>query len=208
MRVLSIDFDIIMEPCVNLYNSIAGEDNTGIREIEQEFPFIRPVLLPNFITYEKVTAFLINIFKSFPKENITFINDHNQIAHLLKDATDVDLCNIDHHHDICYDDLTVSSRIILPDVGNWVKYLYDRNIITHYTWINNPNSIFPDDDIEDYYLDENYEFQQINLLQIIGKFDKLIICHSPQWVPTNYDALWNIWLTIANEMYDTTFEVI
>ena len=208
MRVLSIDFDIIMAPCIQLYNSMADDDNRGIRDAEEYFPQLKFILMPDFNTYIKLTTFLIRQLKNCPKEKVFFIEDHNKLAKLLEGEKDVDLCNIDHHHDICYGDFKISSRILIPNVGNWVKYLKDKGIVTHYTWVYNNTSNFPDDDIEDYYLDEWYEFQQIDLSQIIGQIDKLVICHSPQWVPSNYDALWDIWIKIAEEWYGTEFDVI
>ena len=209
MRVLTIDFDIMMGSIIELYNNMASAGEGGIRYLEEMYPQLQPILMPNFGVYEYITSFFINQFKTMKAENLYFIREHNGIIPIIENETDVDLCNIDHHHDVCYGNFRASSKIILPNEGNWVKYLKDKGVIANYTWVHNPNSLFPDEDeITDTYINEEYELQQINLDNIVGKVDKVIICYSPEWIPSNYDALWDIWMTIANNWFGKEFEVI
>ena len=94
MIVVSIDFDIIMEPSIEFYNNFAG--NRG-RDL-----FRDPLLQgcnANLDTYKRLTIWLIQNINC----DISFILNHQEIINFIPDNCDT-LINIDHHHDLGYSD--------------------------------------------------------------------------------------------------------
>ena len=63
MNIVSIDFDIIMEPDINLYNDWVGVDNLeGINTYIKDYKILEN-LKANLSIYEYLTKFLINLFQ-------------------------------------------------------------------------------------------------------------------------------------------------
>lgn len=195
-----------MRPSIEFYNDLVSEEWT-VSGIEREYPIITTVLPPDFNIYDRIVRLIMRQFKQLEQSKVFFIKDHNKAVDLLRGYTDVSLCNIDHHHDVGYEDTTPLTNIIRPDVGNWVKYLKDKKIVTNYTWIHNPNSTFPESKL-DKYINNHYELQQIQTNQFDKQIDLLIICNSPEWIPSMYQPLFNILLNIAEEWYQTEFEIL
>lgn len=205
MNVLTIDFDIIMRPSIQLYNNLI-DDEIMIADLERDFPILTKALPPDLYIYHYLTEFLVRQFKKMDASKVFFVNDHDAVIKLVDNTTDVSLCNIDHHHDIAYQ-LDADQRIFVPHVGNWVKYLRDKGVVTHYIWVHNPNSDPPTDDLREKYLDSDYELQQMDL-DNVPDIDMLIICNSPEWIPSDYQEMWEIWVSIAEAWYGQEFEVI
>lgn len=206
MNCLTIDFDIIMKPCIQLYNDLI-DDNWTIPQIESNFPTLPLVLQPDFFIYEYITRFLIRVFKALPSNKVFFIKDHGTAGRLLDNYKNVNLTNIDHHHDIGYGATTARMQLSAPHTGDWVKYLKDKKIVTTYNWIGNSNSVYPKTELEPY-IDCSIELPQIDLNKFVEQIDMLIICNSPEWIPSQYQTLWDIWVGIAEEWYGVEFEII
>lgn len=102
MNCLTIDFDIIMAPSIGLYNDLISDDWT-LGKIEKEYPNLSLVLPPDYYLYEYITKYLIHVFKNTSPEKIFFIQSHETAAKILEELTNIQLVNIDHHHDIGYD---------------------------------------------------------------------------------------------------------
>jgi len=204
VNCLTIDFDIIMRPSIELYNDLIDND-FGIQDLEHDFPVLTKVLPPDLYIYNYLTRFLIREFKKLPAEKVFFVESHEKVAKLLEGQSDVMVCNIDHHHDVAYE-MEAKTPVFVPGAGNWLKYLKDKGIVTYYTWVHNPNSSQPDDDLAPY-IDSQYELQQMDL-ETVPEIDMLIICNSPEWIPSDYQELWNIWVSIAEEWYGTEFSTL
>lgn len=204
--ILTIDFDLIMAPSIQLYNDIVGDDY-GINKVIQEYPLLEYTLTADFFIYEFLTRGLMNLFKKISAENVHFISDHHNIIPIVKDLEEFELINIDHHHDIAYGNTRATSKIHKADCGNWVKYLSDLNKIEKYTWICNKNSVMPGAGLSKPYLYENLEIQTIDFNKF-ENIDKLIICNSPHWVPPNIQALFMSWVGIAEEFYGKNFDIV
>lgn len=195
-----------MKPSINFYNDLVNEE-WSVSGIEKEYPMVAAVLPPDFGIYQYITKFMVQLFQHLDKNKIFFVRDHNKVVDLLKGNTNVSLCNIDHHHDVGYEDVTPLTIIRFPDVGDWVKYLKDEKIVSSYTWIHNPNSEFPDEGLN-IYLNKDYELQQVNLDLFTDQVDMLIICNSPEWIPALYQPLFDTWVSMAEAWYKTEFEVL
>ncbi len=138
MTVTTIDFDIIMAPAIESYNDLISEEQ-GMTQLCKQYPYFNYAEADLYI-YEYLTRFLIAISKKIDANKIYFISNHELAYEILINLKEpFELINIDHHHDINYFD-EWDKPIIMPDDGNWVKALFDRNKITKYTWIGNPNS--------------------------------------------------------------------
>lgn len=206
MNCLTIDFDIIMKPAITLYNDLVG-DNWTMNGIEKECPNLPLVLPPDYYIYEYLTRFIVKLFKTVPADKVFFIKSHEMAAKLLEGNTDVKLTNIDHHHDVGYEGIHSKTKLRFPHTGDWVKYCKDNGIVSSYLWIGNPNSIYPKDELE-HYIDQSVELSQIDLLTFSEEVDMLIICNSPEWIPSMYQPLWDVWVGIAEEWYGVEFQLL
>lgn len=206
-NIVTIDFDIIMAPSINLYNNIVGP-NKWENEFSQDL-LIR-LSFADLQHYHNITLWLLNIIKQIPKEKVHFIFDHEQVLNYIPLAEEVNLINIDHHHDIGYGladqkDITDANLTC----GNWIKYLINHGKLVKYHWINNKNSTPLENDI---ITDEQKKmFITTNLIDFnlndITDIDELIICLSELWIPPNYRHLFYTWLDICNTSYSTHFEL-
>ena len=205
-NVLTIDFDLIMAPSIELYNDIIG-DEEGINEVIQKYPLLEYTLTADFFIYEALTRGLMILFKKIPADNVYFISNHQDIIPIVGDLEKFSLINIDHHHDIAYGSTKPTSFIRQAECGNWVKYLSDLGKIKEYIWIHNKNSIMPKIGFSKPYLYEDLEIQTIDFNKF-ENIDKLVICNSPHWVPPNVQALFMTWIGIAEEYYGKNFEIL
>ena len=205
-KILTIDFDIVMGPSIQLYNDIIN-DNKGIDKIIKQYPLLEYTLTGDFFVYEALTRELVKFFKNLSAKDICFIREHHSIINELKSVDEYILYNVDHHHDLGYNTTRPTSKIIRPDCGNWVKYLYDQGKIKEYVWICNENSDFPMNGLEKTYL-KDWAYIKETDFRNFKDINKLIICNSPQWVPPNFQALFMSWIGLAEEYYETEYKVI
>ena len=187
MNVVSIDFDIIMAPSIEFYNNL-----TNNRYLFDD-PLLK-VCNADLDHYRKLTTWFFKNLKNVEYENLIFIKSHEQIVNYIN-LGDV-VYNIDHHHDLSYKEHEENKC----NCGNWVKYLFDNNIIKDYIWINNPNSIQPR-----YFKGkiEQCTFDSFNLDSL--EADKVIICLSPEWVPPQYHSLLYSWMDICGKGFEVTY---
>ena len=190
MNIVSIDFDIIMAPSIEFYNNFTHD----------RYLFDNPLLKvcnADLEHYRKLTTWFFKNLKNVNYENVIFIKSHEQAVNYINKGDT--LINIDHHHDLGYK----KEEDIKPDepkchCGNWVKYLFDNNIISDYIWINNKNSTQP------LYFNGKIEqcaIEDYNLDSLTG--DKVIICLSPEWVPPQFHPLFYSWMDICGKGFNT-----
>lgn len=198
-QIVSIDFDIIMAPSINLYNNLVP----GIDwEALEKDPYFQ-ILKIDTIHYQKIFNYVMYCIQYLPKENIHFIEDHSQIVNYVTDKCD--LINVDHHHDIGYgDDIKEQEK---PTCANWVLYLYENNLINTYTWINNDNSdLIPTENKADMLMSicglQNFELLSLEVP------DELILCLSEPWTPPYIRPLFYTIMDICNRYYNTHFDIV
>lgn len=203
MNVTTIDFDIIMAPVIESYNDLIEKDKM-LDNILDKYPYMNNMQGDLFI-YEYLTRFIVQTIKEIDQSNVYFITSHEQIVDIINNTQDkIDLVNIDHHHDLGYDITNWNKKESNAYVGNWVKFLYDRNQINSYIWIGDEYSIMPDQDCLIGY--SFFNVKEINLLNVIKKTDVLVICESPEWIPFHYTPLFQSWEGLCETWYNVKFD--
>lgn len=199
MRILSIDFDAIMFPCIRLYNEYcAGKENdTQIwNMLEDRFG------MSDFLNYD---ATLYTDIATLVAKNVghgaTFvpIQEHDELITYLKDnqlvEQDMEIVNLDYHHDIMYHRESVSQILDfdLYSCADWLGYLLLKNPNNIGTWIRCPgsNNYFADSTNQDF--GERFIVKNLKDLPDLmnEQFDIVFLCLSPQWVPYRYHHLYN-----------------
>ena len=183
--ILTIDFDVIMWPSVELYNNLPG----GWEERFQRFPMLGNCLI-DYDLYHRLTNLFIYLLN---KTNIHFIEHHDEIVSYLTNDTLYHVINVDYHHDWYYNEED-SDKVEKLNCGNWVKYLNDNNMLSFYTWINTSNSNFCNDIFEN----NKIEFFNINEIELTDFFvpNEVFICLSPDWIPPYIQPLCFLWKDI------------
>ena len=140
------DFDIIMSPCIQLYNNYSTDDWEALCSHFEILKFAKP----DYIHFKRLLRLLLKLSKSMKKENIHFIVSHEMIATYVDENIDdtISLINIDHHHDIAYVDKDIENKIEYLNCGNWVKYLSEKGKLENYVWIKNEDSTDYTEDIK------------------------------------------------------------
>ena len=142
--------------------------------------------------YRAIANILIDAKQSIGKDNIHFIINHEEILQYLPKDEEFNLYNIDHHHDMGYEE-KIGVR---PQCGDWVCHAYDKYPMKKYYWVSDDLGIDPDTD--------KYEVQRLRVnsfsyYNILPETSKVIVCLSPTWVPSQfypfYDLLHDLVLT-------------
>lgn len=203
-NILSIDFDIIMAPTINLYN---GKVPAVKWEGELENDKYLQLATADLQHYQKLTEYLLYLTKKLPKEKIHFILDHEQIALKLNldQEKEYIITNIDHHHDIAYNDKEVEYIEGMPNCADWAKWLIERGMVKTYRWINNSNSTAVFKEELNKMINITVDLSKFDLFSQIDP-DEVFICLSPPWVPPMYRTLFYCWMDILNRIYDTHFD--
>lgn len=198
MNVLSIDFDIIMAPDINLYNPLVGPSPEGertITKIMDDYPMLKGCRA-DLGHYQKIMNYILDVVKLLDIKDIRISYSHEDIKNLLSDLKDVHVFNIDHHHDLGYPNPDQNPEEMPITCANWGEYFFQQNIITKFTWLKNSNS-----DIHPDYKDDGRV-----IMMDLGSFDlnelppmdKVFICLSPEWVPEMYHPLFYSMLDLIN----------
>lgn len=196
-NIVTIDFDIIMAPSIELYNDSVKKGWDYLLQFNQ-----MKLLTADLIHYQRLTNWLIKIIKKMDKENIYFIEDHGQILKYIEnDNEKINIYNIDHHHDCGYNNIKNEKL----NCGNWGLKLKELNVLNNFYWIKNKNSNLPPKEKEIINLTK-YNLINFNLDDLPIP-DKLILCLSEPWIPPTFRPLFYIWLDILNEYYNTKFEI-
>lgn len=200
--ILSIDFDIIMAPSIELYNNQSG---VPWEKRFHDAPMLQ-FLSIDAQTYSKIIQILLNLFPFLEKDDIHFLQEHHSIIKHLDKAETYKVINLDHHHDWCYEEKQKIERIPEDQLncGNWVKYLSDSNQLVSYTWVNNITSQSFDNTA-------TFEIVKIQDFLLNGfqlkEIDEVYLILSPEFVPPYYQPLFFTWLDIANQFYNCHYEM-
>ncbi len=204
MKVLSIDLDYIMGPSIDLYQGECWDDCTHWRW--NDFFECSDIKENELVIDEGNLLFCYKLFLTAIKNSdceVTFAYDHDNILYELQDHNNIDLINIDHHHDILYhnagndeDDEVLESfekkykaicDYSMINEGNWIAWLKSKNKIDSYTWIGNDNSFENVNGVTlDYYksLLPKFNMKKKEDFKLRDyKFDYIFVCLSPQYIP-------------------------
>ena len=214
MNIVTIDFDIIMHRSLNLYNDLVDDDVTiqSILNANLESHFIPN---PDLQLYNYLTQFVIKCAEKLPKENIIFIDDHDEITYYftsgkIKYEEDFNIFNIDFHHDVSYDEKDIDNKIEEVDCGNWVKYIAERYPkFKQYIWIKAKeaeafNKERFSETLSGILVSKKIieqDIQKYNLDALLKSTDVLFLCKSIPWVPEEEIALYDTWKDIVDFLY-------
>lgn len=201
-KILTIDFDIIMSPSINLYNDLINDRRT-IDAIVKEYPALEYCLKADLYIYEFLTRIIGKVFNKINKNDVYFISEHHNIVKLIQEK-EIILYNIDHHHDLGYSE--VSNLKSKPNCGNWVKFLWNQGKIKEYYWFHNSNSELPYRQKDKEIVTKESELSEINS-EMFADFDKIILCNSPQWIPVEYQSLFQLWIGMAEIMKERRYQI-
>ena len=191
-NIISIDFDICMWQDIQIYNdSISSASRDSVDRLIKTMPLLGYVRFDAH-AYRAITNILIEAKQLIGKDNIHFIIDHEEILQYLPKDKEFNLYNIDHHHDMGYEE-KIGVR---PQCGDWVCHAYDKYPMKKYYWVSDDLGVEPDT--------EKYEVQRLRVNSfsyhnILPETSKVIVCLSPTWVPSQfyplYDLLHDLMLT-------------
>lgn len=201
MKIVTIDFDIIMTQSISLYNNTVPSTtwDTLLKDpIMNLLPF-------NSNIYSMLTLWLQYIYQFLKAEQIYFIESHETVAKIIQEESleNIELINIDHHHDLGYSaDFNNDKKM---HCGNWVKKLFDEKRIKEYIWIKNDYSLPPKNCNIEYI---EYDINDIVLTDICDDCDKIFICLSSAWIPPYYVSLFTTWIGLYELYYQKEVTLI
>lgn len=177
MNILSLDLDIFF-PC-HKYHDIQKIKNLSVDEFWKIVDTLNINYEPDYDKIYKV----LDMIKCVEVNNINIITEHVEILDMLKSYKDVDLWNIDFHHDMGYS--IIRSK---PNSENWVLHAKFDKLINSYTWIRT--------ELSEPVYDVAFNFEQYNILDDFEypTFDKAVICISPKYTPKKYWDIYKIFV--------------
>lgn len=185
-NLITVDFDIIMGPSIELYNGFVNEF-FSIQEFSEKNNYLTFFCNADLDVYAKLTFYLYKLFENTSEEHIHFIYNHEDVYFYLEENEQYNVFNIDHHHDCGYPD-----QITDLYCGNWVQKMDEENKLNSYLWIANYSSSSLPNEKFDKQLFYNFD------LYTLPNPDELIICASFSWVPTQFHQLFYMWLDFYN----------
>ena len=232
MKILSIDFDYIMFPCISLYNDMVGGD-ANPTQMWQQIEFERK--LKEFLSYDaNAYAALMDICvrNSLNKAKIVPITGHEEIVSYLEqnceeffnNPSENTVDNIDFHHDILYnkDDFNEIINHSNASCANWGGYLLFKDLIEEYVWYDAPhssafslNQLFSPQEMENVEavqeikcrIDNKFKQKHLkDLADIQSDYDIIFICLSPQWVPYQFHHLYHLIVSTCNSIIKNRME--
>lgn len=199
-KIVTIDFDIVMAPSIDLYNNFS---HSSWEERYERHPLLK-LADADYIMYHKITQYLLWVVPQMKKEDIHFIANHQSILNYINNKADpIDIINIDHHHDIMY-----AEGLEKLTCGNWLAWIDKEFNLNSYLWVYDNNSRFPKPkDEKDKYKKKNFLTYPDMDYKKYSIPDKLIICLSGEWVPPQYKHLFFVWFDICNQIHNTHYDL-
>lgn len=205
MKILSIDFDAIMFPCIRLYNEYCyGNENATTIWRQLEFDRdINQYLSYDANVYKNIGKIIFKNIKNGAK--LIPIQEHQMLVDHLKkyDLLDLqfDITNIDYHHDIAYNrNSFVEMEFNNYSCADWAGYLMTLNPETTLTWVRCPGSSPYNEDIKEF--TNTITIKRIDeIVDLDDDYDLIYFCLSPQWVPYVYHHLYDLLIDLAKEAY-------
>ena len=139
-------------------------------------------------------------------KNIYFANHHNSILNIIPSKENINLFNIDHHHDICYDqeqDYQIKQNF--ANMGSWIGLLLNNNILSSLNWVRNVES----DSIKSPSLSQRYlvaskiPFKVDYTLDHLYNedYDTIFVCRSEEYINESYRILYDTLMLSCLELY-------
>lgn len=210
MNILSIDFDIIMYPCIKLYNDkVGGKENpTLLWNNLTNYYNIGQNLFYDAKTLHDISLLMIQAIqkgaKFIPITNHEEIIDYLKTQNLLNTENPISLTNIDFHHDIYYNDESILATKYFNDYNcaNWIGYLLIQKYLADLIWYKAPNSDLCQINSVDELFQDRISIKSIQNLNDVNSqnYDYVFFCLSPQWIPYHFTHLFTLLCDIFNEV--------
>ena len=190
-KILVIDFTYIMYNVIKVYKDrVNVNENSTItwRILEEEFGLTTNIVKYDARAYKDIFRKICKLVSS-SYFKFTFTMDMDIVAKELAHTKDTyNITNIDYFSDI--DTLPKASNKV--NNLNWVRYLYNRDKVESYKWINTCTSILTEEI-------ENMTTTRELSIDEYEDFDELIVTYSPQFVPYEYKTLFDSLAILVNE---------
>lgn len=203
MRVLTIDLDYVTTDYARFSENYNFSQFAGKRW--DDLILDTPVHPYDFKIDSSNLLYIIDVFTRSIElcENVVFGKEHESILYELESCEDeIDLINIDQHHDIAYrkEHIDNIEKYNIVSEGSWIWYLYRKNLISSYKWIKTETSVSYNKDKPSFGIKRGFTYQldSLNLPPfdvpfIEGlktdfadwddfEFDLIYISESPQYV--------------------------
>lgn len=202
VNILSIDFDIIMYPCIKLYNDKIGGDQNSTSlwlALERDFEI------------EKYLSYDANVYKNLCKlikrnidngAKLYGLENHEDIITELKKDSNYEtnlynVTNIDFHHDIYYreEDRVEAKYFDKSNCSDWFGYLIDnKKVASDLRWIKAPNSepCHIEDFMSKLTVDNITNDFRSNKVFTDIDYQYIYLVKSPQWVPHKFIHLYDL----------------
>ena len=188
MKILSIDFNIIMSGCIKLY---ADKINTNEA----------PKLIWDYLNdvyemdkYTNIDARILSAIVTLIKKNKSakftpIISPHAIVDEVIKLNNPVDIINIDFFHDLVNEEKEIEEwkNDKFTDL-NWLGYLIYKDKVENCTWIKAPNSFRCNNHIEDDVTIMNIS----DIKELDSDFDIIYFTLSPHFVPYKYEYIFKL----------------
>ena len=208
MRVLSIDWDyFIQEPDSNEHDWTFTEESffyeaawvTRRARVKGLIPEGGKLPVVETLDLTRVMPFIgsVMLFAELAeKQNyeIAIADSHKHLGHMLSDKTDIELINIDAHHDLWYYSKCLSEDDI--NCGNWGSWLIGQQRISSWTQIYPTwRKHSPEQNRREpmKWANRRTKLRMRHRAPRLGKmaFDLVYICRSSCWTPPEYDKMFN-----------------
>ena len=203
MKVLTIDFNYIMYPCIKLYNHLCNyKENPTIN-----WEFIENELeIEHFLTYDaealKQIARIIRYNCNNKAKLIKIETVPEIVDKILSLENKIELTNIDWMHDIAYtvDDADNIQNFDTYNPNSWVGYLFNKSKLEKYIWIRARNSDRPNRELLDKLQFEFEEGSRSHLMSLPNDFDMIYFYFNSTQVPYKYKHLYDLISIIGEEI--------
>ena len=119
-NIISIDFDICMWQDIQIYNdSITSNKRDSVDRLVKTMPLLEYVRFDAH-AYQSITNLLMSAKTELGADKIFFITDHEEILKYLPKDKEFNLYNLDHHHDMGYEE----KLSVRASCGDWVCHAY------------------------------------------------------------------------------------
>lgn len=159
-----------------------------------------------------LTRFFYN--KTKVVDEIIFANYHHSILEVLPTNIDINLYNVDHHHDVCYQEWQCNKirNYGTVEYGCWVGGLLYKNRLASVTWIGNVESepVRSNTFAERFILDSKSTFTvDFSLERLYNKnYDMIFVCRSDDYISSEYRGLYDTYLNSCLELYPSKTRIV
>ena len=145
-------------------------------------------------------------------EKIVFSKHHHMIIKEMFNKDTILLHNIDHHHDICYEDWQVSDiKRGRVTHGCWVSNLLYLRKLNKYYWYKNGDSnvLSVDNFVGDLMMDVDllyYVEEDLTEAESVDSYDLVFVCSSPEYTNIQYSMVYDMYKDVCKSHYESKTE--